>query len=48
VTQIGPTHLRKRIWLSEKPIQGHPAVVERDSIQMLRADAVFGPTLQRR
>ena len=33
--------MTKRIWLSEKPIQGYPAVVECASIQMLRADAVF-------
>jgi hypothetical protein len=43
VTQIGPTHLRKRIWLSEKPIQGRPAVVERGRIKMFGADAGFDP-----
>jgi hypothetical protein len=35
--------LTKHIWLSEKPIQGRPAVVERGSIQMLGADLVFDP-----
>jgi hypothetical protein len=33
--------MTKRIWLSEKPIQGRPAVVGRSRIQMLGADPVF-------